>query len=412
MSGSRKISRGRLLLASLILSLGLGLPVQAQNLCATQASRVNPLALELPDPAQARDDTGGIGGTGVVAGRPGIGGTGISEGGMGGTGIVGVITGFASICVNGLELQYDAGTPVSDNGMPVSTRQLALGQLVAVRATGAGEALSARHIALRHAAVGPLQTLNAVTGEFRILGQPARALNPGDLAGLQVGNWARVSGHRLAQGEIVASRIEPITPQAQVQLHGLVSRIDTERMTLEGTPIHFDGRPMPPGLAPGREVLVSGQWDGTSLRAQGLQLDPTRGDLGLVEHVVFEGYIHALRGQELKLDLGSLTLNPDVQIVGGSAAELAVNQRVRLSGRLGADQRVTIERVEFRGAAVGSGRDSKAEPRKGSGASDDKGPSNGKGSSGSSGSSSGAGGSGNSGGSGGSGGPGRSGGHK
>jgi hypothetical protein len=32
-----------------------------------------------------------------------------------------VITGFASICVNGVEVHYDANTPVSINGQPAAT---------------------------------------------------------------------------------------------------------------------------------------------------------------------------------------------------------------------------------------------------------------------------------------------------
>src|SRR5262249_47773517 len=56
---------------------------------------------------------------GPVVSERGMGGTGIStrntvttERGLGGTGIVGVITGFSSICINGLEVAYDATTPV------------------------------------------------------------------------------------------------------------------------------------------------------------------------------------------------------------------------------------------------------------------------------------------------------------
>ena len=120
--------------ASLLLCLALGVDAQAQNLCATQASQRNPVAVESSGvggtgaPARGAintlkggwrtalgwhgldgvDSPGGVGGTGAVAGRPGLGGTGISEGGIGGTGIVGVITGFASICVNGVEVHFDA----------------------------------------------------------------------------------------------------------------------------------------------------------------------------------------------------------------------------------------------------------------------------------------------------------------
>jgi hypothetical protein len=57
---------------------------------------------------------GGVGGTGKSE-RPangGVGGTGLQAGGVGGTGIVGTITGFGSVCVNGLEVEYDHSTPV------------------------------------------------------------------------------------------------------------------------------------------------------------------------------------------------------------------------------------------------------------------------------------------------------------
>lgn len=386
---------------SLCLALVPGLPAQAQNLCATQASPVNPVAAAslgvggTGAPArgglggQARNDTGGIGGTGAVAGRPGLGGTGISEGGIGGTGIVGVITGFASICVNGVEVHFDAGTPVSDNGQPGSARQLAVGQVVAVRAAGAGTEVSARNIAVIHAAVGPLEAPDAATGAFRILGQTARALDPDDLSGLKAGDWVRVSGHRLAQGEIAASRIEPVAAQPQAQLNGSVGIIDTDSLIVNGTRVRFGAQPLPAGLAPGREVLVSGSWDGSTLQVERVQLDPTRDGLGRVERVVFEGYVQALGERELSLGLvGPLTLSPDMQIVGGSAAQLTVNQRVQVSGRVGADQRVTVDRLEFSkgGGSDGGSRSGRSGSQRGSDSSG-KDSSSGSGSSGDSGSS-------------------------
>jgi hypothetical protein len=362
-------------MVSLFCGLLLALPAQAQNLCTSRASLVNPLAVE-----SARDP-GGIGGTGAVAARPGLGGTGISEGGIGGTGIVGVITGFASICVNGVEVQFDASTPVMDNGQRGLLRQLAVGQVVAVRAAGAGEAFSARNIAVIHAAVGPIEALDVATGEFKILGQSARALVPADLAGLRAGNWVRVSGHRLAQGDIAASRIEPIAPQTLAQVYGLVRQIDADTLTVEGTPIRLESAQLPTGLAPGREVLVSGQWDGSTLHAQRVQLEPTRDSLGAVEQMVLEGYIHSVGGRELSLGLGPLSLSRDVQIVGGSEAQLAVNQRVQISGRVGADQRVRVDRIVFRHGASGSGRDATPQSKRTEDASDGKDASSGKSSS-------------------------------
>jgi hypothetical protein len=268
-----------------------------------------------------------------------------------------------------------------DNGQRGLLRQLAVGQVVAVRAAGAGEAFSARNIAVIHAAVGPIEALDAATGEFKILGQSARALVPADLAGLRAGNWVRVSGHRLVQGDIAASRIEPIAPQALAQVNGLVRQIDADTLTVEGTPIRLESPQLPTGLAPGREVLVSGQWDGSTLHAQRVQLEPTRNSLGAVEQVVLEGYVHSVSGRELSLGLGPLSLSRDVQIVGGSEAQLAVNQRIQISGRVGADQRVRVDRIEFRNGASGSGRDATPESKRTEDASDDKDASSGKSSS-------------------------------
>jgi len=78
-------------------------------------------------------DNGGVGGTGAPTLRPG---------GTGGTGIVGTITGFASICVNGLEVHFGKDVPVSENGAPASSAHLAIGQVVAVEACKQGASRS------------------------------------------------------------------------------------------------------------------------------------------------------------------------------------------------------------------------------------------------------------------------------
>ena len=385
-----------------------GTPVQAQNVCNTTASLVNPAAREP-----------GIGGTGapvlgalrawwhallggaaredpnVVAVRPGIGGTGISDnsvagaagglsgtGGIGGTGIVGVITGFASICVNGVEVHYDANTPLVTDGRVAMARELAVGQVVAVRASGAGAQVAARNIAVIHAAVGPVHRVDAATGQLELLGQIVRTDNPAELSGLKTGDWAQVSGYRLFSGEVMASRIEPVTPQAQAQITGQISRIDGSGFTMHGTRVSLDHLSLPPGVADGTEFSVRGRWDGSSLRAQDIEMEPTRRGLGAVDRVVLEGYVHALSGGELTLGNSVVTLAPDVQISGGSASNLAVNQRVQLIGRVGADQRITVDRLDLRGDASGGGQSGRG--RSGSGGSGRSGNSGKGGSSGSS----------------------------
>jgi hypothetical protein len=366
---------GATALRSLLIGLAgvvLALTVQAQNVCTSSASLVNPLAA----------DPSGLGGTGITAGaNPGTGGSGGTggtggTGGIGGTGIVGVITGFASICVNDVEVHFDADTPVVDNGQAISARKLAVGQLVAVRAAGLGAEVAARHIALIHAAVGPVDSINPSTGEFTLLGQSARALMAGDVGKLTVGNWVRVSGLRLAQGQIAASHIESIAPQTRAQLNGVVGASDGDGFVVNGTLVRMDAQAAPARPQPGQEVLAFGRWDGQSFKAQEVQVEPTQKGIGAVEQVVLEGYVHTLDQRGLNLGNGALRLGSEVKYVGGKAAQLAVNQRVRVSGRVGPDKGVQIERVEFRSTRSGMRRNGQPEAlRKGSGSSDDDGAS-------------------------------------
>jgi hypothetical protein len=100
--------------------------------------------------AQANSNKPGIGGTGNRAGDGnGIGGTGqrvTRTPGIGGTGIIGTITGFASIFVNGFEIDFAPDLPISFQGKTVRGDALRVGDVVEVEAEGKGQHLTARSI--------------------------------------------------------------------------------------------------------------------------------------------------------------------------------------------------------------------------------------------------------------------------
>lgn len=351
----------------------------SQNVCATKASLFNPAML-----LSATGSMGGVGGTGIGNGglagtgvprkdlmtaRPGIGGTGIDNGGIGGTGIVGVVTGFASVCVNGVEVQYDASTPVQANGQISTARELAVGQLVALQAfsTGAGAPLMARNVAVIYAAVGPISRVNAESGRLELLGQTVRTHTATEVPGLKAGDWVRVSGYRLASGDIAAAHIEPLAPQTLAQITGPVGKLGGHSFTVQAANVQLGNTSMPHGVAQGSEVLVRGVWDGRNLLAQSLELEPTQATLGNVGHVVLEGYVHAFNGREMRLGNRIVILQSNVSISGSSA--LSVDQRVQLTGRVGTDQRITADRVDVRGDSSGNsdGRGGKSSSGSGSG---------------------------------------------
>jgi hypothetical protein len=155
-----------------------------------------------------------------VIGERGLGGTGLTsqdvqtaDRGIGGTGIVGVITGFASICVNEAEIAYDAATPVTSEGQPVEPDALRAGQVVVIEA-GGEDPPRARKVAIVYQVSGPVESVG--DARIQVAGQPvslaaAEVRLPGD-GTLHVGDWVEVSGLRAPGGDIEASRVDRRPP--------------------------------------------------------------------------------------------------------------------------------------------------------------------------------------------------------
>ena len=285
----------------------------------------------------------GLGGTGATAqANPGgIGGTGspaaVAQGGppgLGGTGIVGVVTGFASVCVNGVEVEVEPDTPVQRDGAGAGgLRELAVGQLVAVQASGGGTEVRARRIAVLDAVVGPVDAMDVPRGELRVLGQRVLVLARADLKDLRPGDWVRASGHRGAAGEVRASRVQRLAPEGlpPAQSLGPVVRDEAGAWRVGGTPLRLaPGQTLP---AAGEEALVRGAWDGHRLLAAVVVAQPTRRALGDPERVVLQGYVVALDGQSLRLGYETVRLADDVRVLGGTLQALRVGQPVQVSAR-------------------------------------------------------------------------------
>lgn len=308
-------------------------------------------------------DPGGIGGTGQVATGNGIGGTGrpvvAGQEGLGGTGIVGVVTGFASICVNGIEVEYEPSTPVERGGQPSLLGDLAVGQLVALQAGGTGDQLRATRIVVIDAAVGPLTALDAAAGRFEVMGQVATALERSDLQGLAVGDWVRVSGQRVSSGEIRATRVQRVAA-GQAVVTGPYAPSGAGGARVGDTPLTLSSPP--DGVAPGQEIGVRGQWVDGRLQVQALQVQPTRAAVAGSREVLLQGYVHGLSGRELKLGYESLVLDERARIEGGDLAALRVDQPVQVRGRVDERQRLRVERLEFRSEGRRGERERQASP--------------------------------------------------
>lgn len=394
------------LMATALLCLAGALPskVRAQDGCANQSATLPSI------PAQAP----GLGGTGLQAIKPGVGGTGIDDPGLGGTGIVGVITGFASVCVNGVEVHFDDSTPINENGQPASMNALAVGKVVAIQAQAKGTEFVARRISVLNSVEGPVDAVHLATGTLSVLGQTVTVPAGVAFGAIQVGQWVQASGHRRAMGQIEASYLNLVAPQGLARMTGLVERTMGVDLVVSGTEVHLAGAPGAVRFLRGDEVTVAGIWDGRTLRAQSVLKTGNQQQLGRIQALVVEGYVHALSAQNISLGGASFALAPGVEVQGarGQLQDVAVDQLVRMTGRVDERQELRINRIEIRRTASGRGpsdparrsgdddgrdRSGSSDSSERSGSSDSSGSSGSSESSGSSGSSSGSGSSGKSG---------------
>lgn len=334
------------LVAQLAWALALSVPLHAQaaNVCEIQEGGSGGTGISA--------DTGGMGGTGNNS-EGGIGGTGAvaQEGGTGGTGIVGTVTGFASICVNGTEVHYDTNTPVTENGTTVNTKRLAIGQVVTVEARLVGRELKANAIAILDAVVGPISRVDAASNQLQVLGQTVR-ITPQILKAaenLKQGDYVQVSGLRLSNGEIVASRVASAQAASRPSVVGQVTQVDANGFTLNGLRVSHSGIARPGDLAKGAEVLVSGEWDGSKLNAAQIRVEPTLRFRGKLDGLLLEGFVHSrLENRQFKLGNATVTLSANTRFSGGVAAGLERDQHVQVYVRPTADNRLVAERIEFR----------------------------------------------------------------
>jgi hypothetical protein len=268
---------------------------------------------------------------GPLAADRGIGGTGtpaepssVAERGIGGTGIVGVVTGFASVCVDGLEVGLDSGVPVdidvATEGSAVSGGGLRAGQIVVISAGSEPAGLLASKVAIRHEVAGPIEAVEIGSGALVVAGQ--RVTVPGtawSAKHLSLGDWIAVSGLRAGDGSIAASRLDPVSGRI-VLVHGRVSgdpaspRIGSLALLVPA------GMQVPIG----KLVSVTGTYEDKALRVASLATDllminPPAFFGNVTDRVVIQSFVHVAGGMAHLS--GDLTL-PAARAVRSTAAPI------------------------------------------------------------------------------------------
>ncbi|MBP9916662.1 MAG: hypothetical protein KBF24_10675, partial [Thiobacillaceae bacterium] len=280
----------------------------------------------------------GMGGTGNAADGSGMGGTGrrAESQGIGGTGVVGIITGFASICVNGVEIHYDAATPVSIDGQAADAGQLAVGQLVSVEASGQGDDLRARRIALVSALVGPVTWVAPDGDTFMAMGQTVRLASSGKAEGFRpkAGDMVRVNGLRDAAGVVHATRVNSAKPGALTSVTGRLDYVSGGRGRIAGLVVLG----LDADLAAGDPVRVAGNMRDGVLRVRTIERTPEIKFAPGVDRLVLQGVVHGT-GRAGELSLGYVK----VKTLPGAAPR--AGQWVRVEARRAGDGSLQAGRV-------------------------------------------------------------------
>jgi hypothetical protein len=128
--------------------------------------------------------------------------------GIGGTGVVGTITGFGSIFINGLEIQLPWFGGIRIDGGTVSPKELKIGQVARLVAWSSASGLSTRGVDVEHEVIGPIKRIDHKAGLITVLGQKIYIRRSLKHARLGIGDWVAISGLRRIDHVIVASLIE------------------------------------------------------------------------------------------------------------------------------------------------------------------------------------------------------------
>ena len=163
------------------------------------------------------------------------------KGGIGGTGIVGTLTDFGSVIVNGLRIAVGPGLPVTTPFGDAAQDVLALGQNLTIEAETISGTLLARRIALVYPIVADLDAADAGDAAAMTIGGIPVRLEPGAVNNSSPGQRVAVSGIWNG-GEIVASRLDPVPGDTPVTVSGTLRGMGAGgRWTIGAVPVILPG---------------------------------------------------------------------------------------------------------------------------------------------------------------------------
>jgi hypothetical protein len=279
----------------------------------------------------------------------------------------GTITGFGSIFVNGVHFQTSAAT-IRKNGQMVAQSELAVGEIARVKGSmddhGGGNCES---VDVDNNVIGAIAAIDAANSTLTVLGQTVKVnagtsfsmnIQPGDITGLAVGDFVEVSGMTDANSAIAATRITRKASPGTLQVIGAASSVDTAAHTfkINALIVNYSTATL--------EGFTGGQpKNGDAVEVRGTAFNGTTTTL-TATRVELQSTDHNAAGDDRDLEREGLItrfVSPtDFDVAGkpvttsstttfrnGTAADLALNTKVEVEGKLNSAGVLVADKVEF-----------------------------------------------------------------
>ena len=312
---------------------------------------------------------GGGGGTTSNNGNPPPGDT----GGIEGTGrsIVGVIDGFGSVIINGIRFETTSAT-ITVGGLPATQADLDVGDVVVLFGTVDDDGLSGEAETIDSSPVinGPVTIVQIDDETLIVVGQTVivdddtifddDTIVTGDLDGIDVDDVVEIHGLPLADGTIVATRIEIDVDDDDIEVTGEVKNADAGAQTFElnGLTVDYSAATLsgfPGGRDPedGDIVEVEGpvsgfDADAGTLAATEVELEDLFDDADEGDELEIEGFITAFN-DATDFSVGPVRVTTDVgtEYENGTVDDLAEGVRIEVEGELDASGVLVADEIEF-----------------------------------------------------------------
>jgi len=280
------------------------------------------------------------------------------------TDTTGVITGFGSVFVNGVEYETDAAAVSTDDNDAASESDLQVGMVITLsgEVNDDGTTGSATKIHYEEQVKGPLESIDLAASTMVVFGQniifdELTNLDNLILETLNLGDFLEISGFFDDEGNLYASRIEKEDNVETLKVQGTVSLLDTDAQTFQLADLIIDYSSAvfddftADDLANDLAVRVKGDTsaliDGT-FTINKIQLAKTEAEhqSGDARHI--EGIISAFESSENFVVNGvNIITNADTNYEHGTVDSLALHVRVKIKGVFDANDNLLAQEVRI-----------------------------------------------------------------